>query len=144
MPILSIRPYHNITKKFVLIMILWKICIFVLIITLEFVLIIKRPPTHQFKNCSNPISQCEHCSSFNHTSLCCKTERMPHWSSHVCSLTPRIKRGGEVNRSSFKLIDMKTIPHLVLRNHWKKTSTIHSVNWNLHFHLPLQFYQKNP
>ena len=31
--------------------------------------------THKFQNCSNPISQCEHCASFNHISLCCKNRK---------------------------------------------------------------------
>ena len=29
-------------------------------------------PTHQYKNCSNVLVQCEHCSTFNHASICCK------------------------------------------------------------------------
>ena len=32
-------------------------------------------PTHKFQNCSNPITQCEHCASFNHVSLCCKNRK---------------------------------------------------------------------
>ena len=31
--------------------------------------------THKFQQCSNPISQCEHCASFNHISLCCKNRK---------------------------------------------------------------------
>ena len=31
--------------------------------------------THKFQQCSNPISQCEHCSSFSHMSLVCKQRK---------------------------------------------------------------------
>ena len=34
---------------------------------------------HKFQQCSNPITQCEHCSSFNHISLCCKNRKTFCW-----------------------------------------------------------------
>ena len=53
--------------------------------------------THKFQNCSNPISQCEHCASFNHISLCCKNRKNAPLDLPRVSFDPKNQthRGGQ-------------------------------------------------